>query len=107
MARTAAEKIALMHQAYGKFSGVRCRTCPHLVAHCNGDCNRVWYKCRMFGDSAGNATDWRISNEACGAFKISEEEAKSKHLYGEVFRLNKGKRDYLRVELPGQLRMEI
>lgn len=106
MGRTANEKIALMHQAYGRFDGVQCRTCPHLIAHCNGDCTRVWYKCRMYGESAGEATDWRISNEACGAFTISEEEAKSKHLYGEVFRLNKGKRVQIREELPGQLQMD-
>lgn len=108
MARTGDEKIALMYAEYGKFGGCRCRSCPHLEAHVNVDCTRVWYKCLMYGKSSGEATDWRCSNEACGAFIIAPEDAKKKHLYGEVFRRNKG----LRAKLPtpqisGQVAMDL
>lgn len=100
----------MMHAEYGVFSGVRCKTCPHLEAHCNGDCTRVWYKCLMFGVSSGPGTDWRCGNEACGAFTISPEDAESKHLYGAVYRRVKGMRpNKQRTQeiLPGQMAMEL
>ena len=106
MSRTAEQKIALMHNAYGVMSGVKCKTCLHLDAYCNGDCTRVWYKCHMYGVSNGEATDWRCGNTACGAFKISVEEARKKHLYGEIFRLNKGlKKPIVQEEIEGQITM--
>lgn len=100
------KKIDAMHAEYGVLSRVSCRTCPHLVAHCNGDCTRVWYKCRMYGTSSGPGTDWRCGNEACGAFTIAPEEARSKHLYGEVYRRVNGLRDTRTEQLPGQISID-
>ena len=106
MARTADEKIALMHKAYGTVSGLKCKTCPHLDAYCNGDCTRVWYKCHMYGVSNGEATDWRVGNQACGAFTMSVEEARKKKLYGLIFRLNKGlRKPVVQKEIEGQITM--
>ncbi len=104
---TGDEKIALMHREYGVFDGVRCRTCPHLAANCNGDCTRVWYKCRMYGTSCGPGTDWRAGNTACGAFTIPPEEAEEKGLYGEVYRRNRGLRKREpEPQVDGQIEME-
>lgn len=108
MARTSDEKIALMHKEYGVLTGIQCRTCPHLDAHCNPDCTRVWYKCRLFGNSAGPGTDWRASNTACGGFKIEPWRAKREGLYGAVYRRVKGlKRKEPDEQIPGQTMMEL
>jgi hypothetical protein len=84
--RTGDEKIQLMYEEYGRVPGCRCRNCDHLIARVNGDCNRVWYKCAMFGVSGGEGTDWRCGNEACGAIRIDPEDAKKRKMYGEVYR---------------------
>ena len=75
------DTIAAMHRAYGRFDGVKCRTCPHLEAYANASNTRYWYKCRIYGVSSSQATDWRIGFEACGAFRISPEEAEARGLY--------------------------
>ena len=101
------KKIDLMHEIYGVLDKVTCRTCPHLTAHGNGDCTRVWYKCRLYGTSCGPGTDWRCGYTACNGFTIPEEEAEEKHLYGQPYRMVKGLRDKQPEEqLPGQLQME-
>ena len=108
MPRTGDEKIALMYQEFGRLDGCRCRNCEHITAHCNGDCTRVWYKCQMFGYSSGPGTDWRAGNEACGAFRISPEEAQRRHMYGEVYRRVKGLRARKPAEqCKGQMEMAI
>lgn len=98
------KKIDAMHATYGTFSGVKCRTCPHLDAHSNGDCTRVWYKCKMYGDSCGPGTDWRVGYDACGAFTIPPEQARSEQLYGAVYKQCKGIRQR-EPELEGQIAM--
>ena len=106
MARIGDEKIDLMHKKYGVPSGVKCKTCPHLDVHGNADRTRVWYKCHMFGVSNGEATDWRVGNEACGAFNVPVEYAVQKGLYGRVFKQVKGlKKPVIQEELPGQITM--
>ena len=81
-----AQKIDLMYQEYGRLTGCRCRSCPHLDAYTDDTLSRVWYKCHMYGDSSGPETDWRCSCEACGAFRIDPKEAKRRGMYGEVYR---------------------
>ena len=106
--RTGDEKIALMYREYGRLGGCKCRSCPHLEAYGNGDCTRTWYKCLMFGTSHGPGTDWRIGNEACGAFKIDPEDAKRCGLYGEVYRRNRGlRREQVPEQLPGQIDVDM
>lgn len=101
------KKIDLMHEIYGVMDNVTCRTCPHLTAHGNGDCTRVWYKCRLYGTSCGPGTDWRCGYTACNGFTITEEEAEEKHLYGQPYCIVKGLRDKQPEEqLSGQLQME-
>lgn len=106
--KTGDEKIALMHKEYGTLMGATCKSCDHLEAHCNADCTRIWYKCRMYGVSSGAGTDWRAGNTACGAIAIEPNEAKRRKLYGEVYRRTKGLRAKKQPEqLEGQMTMEI
>lgn len=57
-------KIEAMYSMFGVFAGKTCKDCPHLIEHSRG---RVYYKCRIYGDSASEATDWRLKWTACGA----------------------------------------
>lgn len=59
-------KIAAMHKEYGKAHGYKCEGCPSLVCH-QGH-TRNYYKCKAYGDSASDATDWAKSWPACGLF---------------------------------------
>lgn len=59
-------KIEAMYSMFGVFSGKTCKDCPHLVEHRYR--GKGYYKCRVYGDSASEATDWRLKWTACGAF---------------------------------------
>ena len=59
-------KIEAMHSMFGVFVGKTCKDCPHLIEHRNH--GKGYYKCRIYGDSASEATDWRLKWTACGAF---------------------------------------
>lgn len=63
-------KIEAMYSTFGVFVGKTCKDCPHLIEHIHG---KRYYKCRIYGDSASEATDWRLKWTACGAFdKIAD-----------------------------------
>ena len=59
-------KIAAMHKEYGKSYGNKCAGCPSLVCH-EGHTRR-YYKCKAYGDSMSDATDWARSWPACGLY---------------------------------------
>lgn len=60
-------KIAAMHKYFGVSElSATCRQCGHLMRVQAG--NRHVYKCEMYGDSASEATDWRLGYTACGWF---------------------------------------
>ncbi|MBQ1779663.1 MAG: hypothetical protein IIZ93_16035 [Acidaminococcaceae bacterium] len=64
-------KIEAMYSMFGVFAGKTCEDCPHLVRHCYHGKN--YYKCRVYGDSSSEATDWRLKWTACGGFdKVAE-----------------------------------
>lgn len=44
----------------------KCRTCIHIVRH---EAGRVWYKCRLRGDTSNAATDHGVTWNACGVYK--------------------------------------
>lgn len=105
--RMVAKKIDAMHSRYGTLDGVKCKTCPHLDAYSNADYTRIWYKCKMYGVTSGEGTDWRVGWEACGAFCVDPEDAKKEGLYGEVYRTVRGLRERKPdPECDGQTKME-
>lgn len=62
----ALRKIALMHRIFGLSDGHVCRECSNLVKgryH-----NRVLTKCRVYGLTHSEASDWAGRWQACGAF---------------------------------------
>lgn len=57
-------KIDAMYKLYGCVSWRSCRDCPYLIGYeYNG---RHYYKCKAYGDSNSEATDWRLYYHACG-----------------------------------------
>ena len=66
----ALRKIALMYKIFGYGFG-SCRDCPHL---CVNIYDKKYYKCGVYGNSNSEATDWKISNAACGARLMGKEE---------------------------------
>ena len=58
-------KIDLMHRRFGKCEGHVCKECSNLTSHMY---DKKYYKCRVYGESYSEATDWRVSYPACGMF---------------------------------------
>lgn len=62
----AMRKIALMHRIFGTAGDHVCRECSNFV---NGKYNdRTLCKCRVYGLTHSEATDWAGRWLACGAF---------------------------------------
>lgn len=58
-------KIDLMHRLFGMCEGQRCVDCNHFSRHFYG---KTYFKCEIYGESASEATDWRMKYPACGLF---------------------------------------
>ena len=94
------KKINAMRVRYGSAEGV-CGTCPHFLRYLYHD--KRLLKCKAYGLTHSEATDWRVSYPACGL--------KDKELpedFTPVFDLVKGKRAYVPLDqLDGQVGMDI
>lgn len=61
-------KIDVMYRRFGKRTGMRCKECRHcLKVEYHG---KHYYKCKMYGVSRGEGTDWKASSTACGLFNV-------------------------------------
>lgn len=63
----ALRKIEAMHKEYGRLDNKKCADCCNLSSYRQ---NRVWYKCKAYGLSSSEATDWAKRNEACGLYGL-------------------------------------
>ena len=59
-------KIALMHRLFGVCEGHACRECSNLVKGRYHD--RTLCKCRVYGLTHSEASDWAGRWQACGMF---------------------------------------
>lgn len=56
-------KIDAMHALFGAAHGATCKLCPHITSYrYNG---RNIYKCKAYGNTRSEATDWRLWYPAC------------------------------------------
>lgn len=62
---TAVRKIALMHQLFGEANHI-CGECSNLVYVLHRD--KRLRKCKVYGDTNSEASDWAKSWRACGMF---------------------------------------
>jgi len=56
-----------MYKYYGVERGQKCGDCQNLRRKLYNA--RTYFKCRLYGDSCGAGTDFRLKWTACGAFK--------------------------------------
>ena len=97
----AIRKIALMHRIFGVSDGHTCRECCNMVKGRYHD--RTLCKCRVYGMTHSEASDWAGRWQACGAFnrEISR---------GPVMREVVPERKQKEVDqspIEGQIRMEV
>ena len=62
------KKDEAMREVYGIEAGV-CGDCPHFVNFFAG--NKKLFKCKGYGVTSSEATDWKKSAIACGLFTSS------------------------------------
>ena len=62
----AVRKIELMHRKFGKCDGHACRECNNLVKGVYHD--RKLTKCKVYGMTHSQASDWAGRYQACGMF---------------------------------------
>ena len=88
-------KIDLMHKVMGVCAGELCRSCSNFKRYRVGD-KKMVRKCKVYGVTASEASDWNASYPACGCFnkaynglpiiKIEQREAEREEpLEGQVF----------------------
>jgi hypothetical protein len=66
--RSAVRRLAKMHTLYGHGpEGQTCRDCINLVRTKPHDTG--YFKCRLYGFSRSEASDWRQKWAACGRFQ--------------------------------------
>lgn len=58
-------KIAIMYKRYGECEGATCGECCNLITYTNADGKRA-RKCREYGVSSGEDTNWTARWTACG-----------------------------------------
>lgn len=61
-----ARKIDAMYESYGCIPTEYCKTCCNLLK--GNHHGNTYNKCIAYGLSHSEATDWRISNKACGIY---------------------------------------
>lgn len=66
-----ARKIDAMHQRFGTCGALQCRDCCHLISGEWHD--KRYHKCELYGMSHSEATDWRLSYQACGMYNVPQD----------------------------------
>lgn len=91
-------KIEAMHKEYGCIKDKQCKTCCNLL---KGNYHGKSYnKCIAYGLSHSEATDWKISNEACG---LHDKPFDSKKNYTMLDRIKRSSKDDVVEVMEGQL----
>ena len=102
MAGKTHRKIDAMHTLYGTRPGRKCGDCDYL---CSYLANRRYYKCRLYGVSSSEATDWRLSYEACG--QIDRPGQVINPRYTVLERIKRERLNGCAVVLDGQIAMDL
>ena len=91
-------KIDAMHVLYGQVHGKRCCECPHFIEGYYHD--RKLMKCKAYGMTHSEATDWRKKWDACGLIGLPLPDN------GTVFERIKQERERVEKLVDGQITME-
>lgn len=98
----ALRKIDLMHRKFGKCEGHTCRECSNLI-HVRVS-NRSLTKCKVYGETYSEASDWTQRWQACGMFNKQWDKGPIIQLVRPV---RTKKEDAQLIPLDGQMRMEV
>ena len=81
-----------MYELFGRNDAHECRTCNNLYGEPGG-----YYKCLIYGRTASEASDWRLSYKACGLY--------NKDYKGDipVINLNRGGKRGEDIQCEGQM----
>ena len=93
-----ARKLDAMHCLYGKVHGKKCGNCPHFIEGYYHD--RKLMKCRAYGLSHSEATDWRKKWDACGLIDLPLPDNWT------VLDRIRGQRERIDIQVEGQISME-
>ena len=61
-------KIDAMYDVYGCNEGAICKDCCNLIKLECG--NKRVYKCKAYGITSSEASDWRLRNVSCGLYNM-------------------------------------
>lgn len=92
-------KINAMYKLYGCVSWRTCKDCPYLIGYDYH--GRHYYKCKAYGNTASEATDWRLYYHACGLIVMG---MPTDHI-PVLYRLKHGARGNDNQPIPGQITM--
>lgn len=95
----ALRKIDLMHRVFGKCPGHACRECSNLIKGSWG-----YSKCKVYGNTHSQASDWTKRWEACGHFNKPWDD---KPIMRLVRPTRKDKEEMQNTPLDGQVSMEV
>lgn len=90
-------KIFAMHKRFGTCGAFRCKDCSHFVGGKYHD--RQLYKCELYGMTHSEATDWRLSYQACGMFGVEQDMDRWVPVLEQIKHESKGPEP----QLPGQM----
>lgn len=91
-------RLRIMYGLYGVDSQHTCKTCCNLT-HANG-----FYKCKRYGVSASQASDWNSRGTACGKWNKPKEDVDRPAMYW-VGTTKKAQKTVKQVD--GQIGMEV
>lgn len=98
----AIRKIALMHKVFGICEGHTCGECSNLVSFRYN--RKTLYKCKAYGLTHSEASDWAKRHLACGMFN-------NPYTGRPIIELVKPGRtnqeEAQRIELEGQMKLEV
>lgn len=98
----APRKIELMYRLFGKTEGHTCRECSNLVKYHAND--RPVSKCKIYGETSSEASDWVQRYQACGMFN---KPWKDKPIIRLVRPSRKEREEQASAPIEGQLNIEI
>lgn len=98
----ALRKIDLMHRQFGKTEGHTCRECNNLVK--GRYRSRTLNKCKVYGLTHSEASDWAQRYEACGMFNKPWGD---KPIIRQVRPSRKEREEQARAPIEGQLCIEL
>lgn len=97
----ALRKIDLMHRQFGKCDGHTCGECFHLTEY---HYQKRYYKCRAYGATSSEASDWAKRWLACGLFNKPWGD---KQIMRLVRPTRQDKEEMQNTPLEGQMSMEV